>query len=96
MSGHTPGPWVLEELSSIKDGDGYILTEGSRVTVAHHGGAYSLGLSREEVLANAALIAAAPDLLKALERIASLRGSNGGIHNEMALDAIAKAEGGGS
>lgn len=60
MTKHTPGPWVFEELAA-KDGDGYVLTtEGNRVEIAHHGGAYSMGLPRAEVLANAHLIAAAP------------------------------------
>ena len=66
MTAHTPGPWVFEELRAVHDGDGYVLTEGSRVVVCHHGGAYSMGLPREEVLANARLIATAPDLLAAL------------------------------
>ena len=63
---HTPGPWKFEELTA-QDGDGYILTEGDEVVIVHHGGAYSKGLQRDEVLANARLIAAAPDLLEALE-----------------------------
>ena len=40
-----------------KANDGYVVTEGNRVEIVHHGGAYSMGLPREEVLANAHLIA---------------------------------------
>lgn len=66
----TPGPWIFEELCAVNDGDGYVLlTEGSRVEICHHGGAYSMGLPREEVLANARLIAAAPDTAAERDRL---------------------------
>lgn len=66
---HTKGPWAFEELAA-KDGDGYVLTtEGNRVEIAHHGGAYSMGLPRAEVLANARLIAAAPETAAERDRL---------------------------
>lgn len=56
MAEHTPGPWKAE----------YDLVEGPD-------GAYVakaiIGVPREEYLANARLIAAAPDLLEALENV---------------------------
>ena len=55
----TRGSAVFEELRAVHDGDGYVLTEGNRVEICHHGGAQSLGLPRDEVLANANLIVAA-------------------------------------
>ncbi len=62
----TPGPWVFEELERTYDGDGYILTEGSRIEVCHHGGGQSLGLPREEILANARAIVEVPAMVEAL------------------------------
>jgi hypothetical protein len=82
----TPGPWEMPGL----DGDEYVIctdkAKGKRRTVAH---AYSD--------ANARLIAAAPDMLSALEMIASLAGGQlpdyaRSIH-DIARAAIAKAEG---
>jgi hypothetical protein len=62
---HTPGPWQFYDLRPHDDGLGYIrpLPEDG-LEIAHHGDS---GRSREENLANAALIAAAPDLLAALK-----------------------------
>jgi len=87
MSGHTPGPWKLDIF------DGGINVDGERPI------ALMLGLA-EEGLANARLIAAAPELLEALKRYVE--------HDDTAYDpaenfwrqikdealaAIAKAEG---
>ena len=63
---HTPAPWVFEELR-VADGDGYVFAEGGSIEIVHVGGAYSRGLPRDEVLANARLIAQAPALLAALQ-----------------------------
>lgn len=59
---HTEGPWEFRELSPFDDGLGYISADGRDII---HSGV--LDLSKDENLANARLIAAAPDLLAALE-----------------------------
>jgi len=79
MSGqkHTPGPWILDE-----ECDGLVLAMGSRIEnpssyQTHHEielyEEYSYDdferEQREEAFANARLIAAAPDLLAACEKI---------------------------
>lgn len=65
MSKHTPGPWVhrirLDEGGNIGTKDGYAICD-----MAYH---YS-SLDRGELDANARLIAAAPELLEALQAIA--------------------------
>ena len=53
--GFIPGPWTLDE-------DGDVVTEGGRVLVVLMGG----DVPKEIDVANARLIAAAPDLLEAL------------------------------
>ena len=65
----TRGSAVFEELRAARDGDGYVLTEGNRVEICHHGGATSLGLPREEILANADLIVAAFNAATTAENI---------------------------
>jgi hypothetical protein len=65
---HTPGPWIL-------DTDNIIRTEaGTCIALAQQGGdGYPL-LSGDEVQANARLIAAAPELLEALQYVSRLLG----------------------
>ena len=72
MTNATPGPWTFYELTESRvtgksDGLGYIrpLTaqDFDNREIAHHGDSQR---SREENIANARLIAAAPDLLDAL------------------------------
>ena len=69
MSGHTPGPWVVRER-----GLGYGVETQMGTTVAtcwrFNRGIADATPSMEE--ANARLIAAAPDLLEALERLVEL------------------------
>lgn len=97
VSGHTPGPWSVDTTK---------ITLAIRSTAAKGGERYrvaSLGIGRRTPdavdVANARLIAAAPDLLaacKALlgpEVIASLRGEEKFDPVGMAFAAIAKAEG---
>lgn len=55
MSKHTPGPWS-------HDGDGEILAQDNVVVVYSHGGQRAVQTDED-----ANLIAAAPDLLEALE-----------------------------
>jgi len=62
MSGHTPGPWKIGQHLPIT-------SIGWSVTIAEDGSAiaYVLGDKNPELRANARLIAAAPDLLEALD-----------------------------
>lgn len=89
MSKHTPGPWAT-------DGGDTVVAMGNQIVVTAPA---PDGASREEMKANARLIAAAPDLLAALKAIFVLRPAGVGA-NEYALtverianDAIAKAKG---
>ena len=64
MSAHTPGPWEINE------GDGMAIAKVSHYAITAPCTAdIGSGLSREETLANARLIAAAPDLLAALKAV---------------------------
>jgi hypothetical protein len=63
VSAHTPGPWMTSE----HDANGQRIVRGEHIEVAtcwHH----SVGSIEKEMEANAALIAAAPDMLAALEQ----------------------------
>lgn len=95
MSGHTPGPWAVVNRGGMLN-----------VSAPRHGGAIvSLGVPRSgERMANANLIAAAPDLLAALVEArnglgwyrAEFPDANSGADDEVLAridDAIAKAEG---
>ena len=82
---HTPGPWTASEHGAYADYNGnstIILGDDLRIAVV-------LGSDNEETNANARLIAAAPDLLEALEALLE------GDFNvaEKARAAIAKAKG---
>lgn len=87
---HTPGPWRLSEHE-----------HGCVVQRGDEGGFFVQGLSKDQVRADARLIAAAPDLLAALERIVRLneqmpadhpsRLSHGEV--KQAIAAITKARG---
>ena len=82
-SKHTPGPWVI-------DNDNVIYQEGTSEPIA------SAAPTADEK-ANAALIAAAPDLLAALESCSdALNTEAGGLYKariDQARAAIAKAKG---
>ena len=110
QTAHTPGPWWIEPVGTIRnDADGnprYDLPrivrfgDGHSICKAHLIG----GNDPDQALANARLIAAAPDLLEALEAMieewidyATLNnlGDPGAKHNiKLARAAIAKAKGG--
>lgn len=67
-SKHTPGPWAVGDL----DQNGQRIVRGEHIEICtcwHH----SVGSIEKEMEANAQLIAAAPDLLKALQKIADAR-----------------------
>jgi hypothetical protein len=82
---HTPGPWHVESRKSF--GNFYEIRSGGKgiACIADENG-------REE--ANAALIAAAPDMLEALEKISALHPVKCIlVEVKQARDAIAKAKG---
>ena len=63
MSGHTPGPWVVDPTVS----SGEVMTP--RGYAIHEHPTYSSIKDTKEIRANARLIAAAPDLLEALQEL---------------------------
>ena len=83
MSKHTPGPWVTNGTA----------VNASRIRITQQW----LGvLSKEELDANANLIAAAPDLLEALKAVYATWLPEGNVGSGLGLqvvNAIAKAEG---
>ena len=97
---HTPGPWTVT--SEISDAVAY----SPRVADIRENGPYRGGICRlqsaehiggitgDEVLANAALIAAAPELLEALKWLRTCE-ERGDLEEAIAAAdaAIAKAEG---
>ena len=94
MSGHTPGPWSAEfaEAYTVRD------SAGGRIAIATTlRGPHGMGGRRDaaEVAANVRLIAAAPDLLEALQRLMPLliqhAGSKSGSAFAQAIAAVAKA-----
>lgn len=78
---HTPGPWIA---------DSYYVGPESLPTLVKVNPNGPLGY--EEILANARLIAAAPLMLKALQRITHPMADDEDL--SFALEAIAKATGG--
>lgn len=69
MIAHTPGPWVLHQPGSVRACDGrHDSVDGCRTIVE----AEIIGVPRTEAEANACLIAAAPEMLRALTDIAFL------------------------
>ena len=96
MSEWTPGPWDAEKLSRVA-------RENERPWVGrlseHRYAALSCGETQAEATANAHLIAAAPDLYEALERMvatyADMQDGNGEPCPDViaARTAIAKARG---
>ena len=85
---HTPGPWHTSP--NIKS---HSVCDQYGTTVAVVGNAF--GVSHERRLADARLIAAAPDLLASLKALVVIAGTNGVDPWAMrhAQSAIAKAEG---
>ena len=95
---HTPGPWVLSDewegiLVHAPQSCKFVceVTETNPVYTNPES-----GISNAEALANARLIAAAPDLLFALENLLAVKNGEGGTvfdSDEIARAAIAKAKG---
>lgn len=94
MSAHTPGPWHIQD----DHGKRWIETNGNDDTIAEIHRRRRMGsvYSCEEADANARLIAAAPDLLEALEEFMAHGEQAFGHDFEVmvkARAAIAKARG---
>jgi len=91
MSKHTPGPWIVYEFV-----DGYEIRSPEAecwVATASDPEAVWGAIGREE---DARLIAAAPELLEALENLLKVHEGEGGTQYnaaDMARAAIAKAKG---
>ncbi len=84
--GHTPGPWVVEQ-GSVYTKRPNENGQFPRIALMDREEDETRPTERD---ANARLIAAAPELLAALKRIASH--PHGGVLVNIARDAIAKAE----
>lgn len=100
MNKHTPGPWALDVPSGVVFAGGSSLWVGGRRSGTPVAVACALS-SDDEVAANTRLIAAAPDMLAALQARAEIRRkgmmycSPGELREALDLerDAIAKATG---
>ena len=92
---HTPGPWLVEtrkHVYAIKDTKGQDLTYQDTEPQTDGGSVTSRGRSENETLANAHLIAAAPELLSALETCVSELNQIAFIQKDkLAAEAIQKA-----
>jgi len=79
---HTPGPWhvgVRQAEQIVYDENGWAVANAT----VHHGES-----NIPESKANARLIAAAPDLLAALEAIAEAASCGAGCHDDVMQDAL--------
>jgi hypothetical protein len=101
MSGHTPGPWATEYMKSSRGGYAQQIFDANGVLVATAAW-YPVRVSESTTAtnreANARLIAAAPDLLEALEAMYEMFNGNGITPDDdaaiiAARSAIAKATG---
>lgn len=96
MSGHTPGPWIVVGGFSVKAVNGR-RSYPSATSVCSFIPYPHDGASNDEARANAALTAAAPDLLTALRELMTAFGGVTTHPQQAAWDvaraAIAKAEG---
>ena len=89
---HTPGPWTyrkskkhyhVEAVASVRD-------YGSSITTVRHVTNSDTGWTSET---NARLIAAAPELLEALQLLLSIWGDRQTEATDIAYEAVAKATG---
>lgn len=101
MNEHTPGPWEFEEYASLQEGN-HAINEATKsghwraIATVYKGrtGGGSRAVQGFESIANGRLMAAAPELLDALETIlnqTNLKGS-GAPMEAKALAAIRKAK----
>ena len=100
----SPAPWTAHISTSELDGNVYTIGEIAHAPAGPYRGGVArlqsaehiVGIGADEVIANAHLIAAAPDLLEALERLVdSVSGLSAGVASisRDARAAIAKARG---
>lgn len=91
---HTPGPWLVHDKSTLHMNDATIAEVGRYLRVVTHN--RGPGIDGMQVQRNAALIAAAPDLLAACKLLVNLRHGSSNAEISRAIDdgvsAIAKAE----
>jgi hypothetical protein len=102
MSKHTPGPWRVGNGSLMESG--VFSADGKTLVAGTHGSARNYRRQEQiaEQDANARLIAAAPDLLEALQALRRICADTPAVErnprfvtaNSAALAAIAKAKGG--
>jgi hypothetical protein len=97
---HSPGPWIIEtrlHVHAIKDANGQDLTYQDTEPQPDAGSVTSRGKSANETLANARLIAAAPQMLEALRAALEAMGDTydardaAGTEGEQLRDQIAEA-----
>ena len=94
---HTKGPWKVEKHSHI-NGELWLTVLSGAWDITHNGGKSAIAdcrysaMSDEENKANAKLIAAAPELLEALEAIAADYELFKSTGNNAALTLAAKAK----
>jgi hypothetical protein len=93
MSEYTPGPWVLYADTPSVDPNWHIVTNASRMRVVCN---VHIEPSNAVDLANARLIAAAPELLAALRKLIDFQAETKHavplVYLEAARAAISKAE----
>lgn len=87
MTAHTPGPWKVVTPPDLSGDPHELSIKAGIVPIARISRAATIDLPERE--ANARLIAAAPDLLEALERI--IRANDSGDTNAELADAYAQA-----
>jgi hypothetical protein len=88
--GHTPGPWIADFYEKFGIVGDISTTEGVSVAQAQSCQPLAAGKKDMERFYNSLLIAAAPELLEALENLIR---SNSPEHINAAIDAVAKARG---
>jgi hypothetical protein len=95
MGKHTPGPWTCKREGRLLRGTGTILiwSEGDKTVAEIPVSIHGIPFSHEQEIANALIIAAAPDLLAFAKACADDRDDriSGGLKNA-AQAVVAKAE----
>jgi len=102
---HTPGPWSVDGPIPSNPEIRINYAPMSQVATIVNPGEHLTDIEQDEALANARLIAAAPEMLEALEQIAEGRGTFSLDHHQhakntieemkaLAVAAIQKARGG--
>lgn len=94
MSAHTPGPWYVDNgtfVGAVRESHGAARPRIVAETHYRDTNRPSHFIPSDEARANAALIAAAPDLLAALRDLTSAEGLPDGYADRKALIAAARA-----